>query len=397
MSHTSPTEKPALLGGTPVVSEGPPPWPISDAVIASVFMRLQSSGAWGKYHAEHTQELISTLQEQYQTEQVLLTSSGTAAVELALRGLNVGAEDEVILAAYEFKANFTNVALLGATPVLVDIDRESGQLDVDQVAAAFSARTKAILTSHLHGGKVDMVRLRSLADEHNIAIIEDCCQVSSCAKIDGCVAGSFGDVAVLSFGGSKILTSGRGGAVLTNRADIAQRIRLYNQRGNEAYPLSEMQAAVLVPQLNLLEERHQRRMVGAEFIREVTRNGACVRPFSQRPNTIPDYYKLGMWYDETLMDGLSRDQFCVAMRAEGIPIDSGFSSLHRTHARRRFRQVGELDNADYAHGAVVVLHHPFLLNGQQAANQFREALDKIQEHATILSAALIPQSESGRD
>lgn len=385
MSESLPRETPALLGGTPVVSKGPPPWPISDAATASAFARLQLSGAWGKYHAEHTQELISTLQKQYQTEQVILTSSGTAAIELALRGLNLSQDDEVILAAYDFKANFTNIALLGATPVLVEIDPESGQLDVDQASAAISSKTKVILTSHLHGGMVDMVRLRSLADKHSIAIVEDCCQVSSRAKIDNCITGNFGDVAVLSFGGSKLLTSGRGGAVLTNRADIAQRIRLYNQRGNEAYPLSEMQAAVLVPQLDQLEKRHQIRTTGAESIREVLMTETCLRPFSCQPNTISDYYKLGMWYNETLMNGLSRDLFCKAMQAEGVPLHPGFASLHRIHARRRFRQVGKLVHADSAHDSVVILHHPFLLNGQQAAHQFREALDKIQVHATILA------------
>ncbi len=384
MSENSPTEKPALLGGAPVVSEGPSPWPISDEAIANVFARLQSSGAWGQYHAEHTQDLISNFRQQYQAEQIILTSSGTSAVELALRGLNVSQDDEVILAAYDFKANFTNVVLLGATPVLVDIDRESGQLDVDQVAAAISSKTKAILTSHLHGGMVDMVWLRNLADERDIPIIEDCCQVSSRAVIDGRVAGSFGDVAVLSFGGSKLLTSGRGGAVLTNRADIAQRIRLYNERGNEAYPLSEMQAAVLVSQLDQIEERHRRRLIGAESITEALGSETCLRPFTRCPKAISDYYKFGMWYHETLMGGLSRDLFCRAMQAEGVPLYPGFAALHRIHARRRFRQVGELENASYAHDSVVILHHPFLLKGRQAANQFREALDKIQEHATIL-------------
>ena len=96
---------------------------------------------------------------------VTLCCSGTAAVELALRGLGVAVGDEVVMAGYDFKSNFTNVNLLRATPVLVDVRTADFQLDVDQIRAAVTSRTKAVVASHLQGGVVDMFRLRKVADE----------------------------------------------------------------------------------------------------------------------------------------------------------------------------------------------------------------------------------------
>ncbi len=144
-----------------------------------------------------------------------------------------------------------------------------------------------------------------------------------------------------------------------------------------------MQAAVLVPQLNQLEKRFQQRAEAAKAIRDSFQQNA-LRPFSLSPNTIADYYKLGFWYDANSFSDLSRETFCQAMRAEGIPIDPGFAALHRIHSRRRFRQSGTLEQADVAHDSIVILHHPFLLQGAVAASQLQLACGKIKEHATEL-------------
>lgn len=374
----------ALSGGSPVVPGETPGWPDAGLNIAAVFQELQQSGAWGKYHADFTGRLEDLLRRSIGLEHVILSSSGTSAVELALRGLKVGEGDEVILAAYDFKANFTNVSLLGAQPLLVDIRSEDGQLDVAAVENAISEKTRAVIASHLHGGMVEMQRLRNVADAHQIAIIEDCCQLSPHARIDGRVVGQSGDVAVFSFGGSKLFTSGRGGALLTDRADIAQRVRLFMNRGNVAYPLSEMQAAVLIPQFDRLPELAGTRTQAVDAIRCQVKDDSGLRPFPVASNNVPDFYKLGFWYDSEVFGGISRESFCSAMRAEGIPIDPGFGALHRIHSRSRFRKAGDLMTADRAHDSLVVLHHPFLLWGPVAAEYFLQGVDKIKRFATIL-------------
>ena len=398
-------DSPALLGGTPVRPAGPPIWPRRMGQTDAVLEALRDTGDWGRYHGPHCQSLIVALTQSLQLEHAQLCASGTAAVELALRGLSMGAGDEVVLSAYDFKANFTNVVLLGAVPVLVDCRGDDAQLDVSLVEAACTDKTKAVIASHLQGGLVDMQALREIADRRGIAIVEDACQAPG-AMVAGRPAGAWGDVATLSFGGSKLVTAGRGGAVLTSRAEIAQRIRLYTQRGNEAYPLSEMQAALLLPQWMRLEQDNA---VRAKVVAEL-RDLPGLAVFSERAGggeglarmATPDYacprsgersdayYKLGFWYDAGAFEGLPRERFCRAMRAEGIALDPGFAGLHQIHARRRFRTSGELTQATRACASVVMLHHPLLLEEVTAARDFRAALDKIARHASQLRYAQLP-------
>lgn len=384
--------QPAILGGSPVRAAGFPAWPPNDPEIAEALESAFGDGSWGRYHGPHTTGLVEALAEFHQCEHVVLCSSGTAAVELALRGLQVGPSDGVLLGAYDFKGNFQDVLAVGARPQLVDVRRENCTVDVEQLAGACTASTKAVLVSHLHGGVAALPKIQSVADERGIPVIEDACQMPG-AFVAGRRAGLWGRAGTLSFGGSKLLTAGRGGAVLTNDAALVQRIRLYTQRGNEAYPLSELQAAVLLPQLKRLDARNAQR---AECVRILTTrlpsdsgllaftNPEEVIPGSE---TLPAYYKLGFWYDPACWSGLTRDSFVKAMRAEGIPIDVGFRALHLIHGRRRFEVRSQLECAARADEQVLVLHHPLLLEGQQGADDFLDAAAKIKREAPRIQKA----------
>jgi dTDP-4-amino-4,6-dideoxygalactose transaminase len=375
---------PAILGGIPIRPQGPPEWPLVDPEVARVIHQLALSGDWGRYHGPHTEALKERLQDLHQVSSAVLTCSGTSAIELALRGVRVQPGDEVILSAYDFKANFTNVLLLGARPVLVDLNPKSGQLDVEQVALAITEKTRGVLASHLHGAAVDMPRLAEITRHAGIPLIEDACQMSL-ARVHGRPAGCWGDVGVISFGGSKLLTAGRGGAILTSRDDILQRMKLYTQRGNDAYPLSEMQAAVVLPQIDALPARRHSR---ADFVSALAARLADhpgLRLFqSSGSGTELDYYKLGIWYEPQAFEGITREQFCIAMRREGVPLDPGFRSLHRVHARGRYRSPGSLAVAELADERVMTLHHPFLLEGATGVEEFVAAVDRLQEHASMI-------------
>jgi dTDP-4-amino-4,6-dideoxygalactose transaminase len=326
----------------------------------------------------------------YDDASVILCSSGTAAVELALRALKVGDGDEVVMAAYDFKSNFTNVLTIGATPVLVDVRADDWQLDADNSAAAIGPRTAAILVAHLHGGLVEMPRIRAIADERGLPVIEDACQAHG-ATVCGRPAGTWGDVGVFSFGGSKLLTCGRGGALITRRDDVVQRLRLYTQRGNEAYPLSEMQAAVLLPQWVQLAEQTRRRAENVALLAELLGDAHGLRMLRSMPgDSQAAYYKVGFQYDPTAFDGLPRDRFCEALRAEGIAADPGFRGLHLIHARGRFRAGGELLQATDADARCITLHHPILLGDRGDMDQIAAAVDKIRRHATMVKAVSGP-------
>lgn len=353
----------------------PPVWPLPDEAVEAALRRAFADGSWGKYHGPNCRELSGRLAALHGCEHVVLTCSGTAAVELALRGLRVGPGDEVILSAYDFEGNFKNVLVVGAKPVLVDVDSVSGQLDTDQLEAARSPQTKAIIASHLHGGVVAMPAVRAFADQHQIAVVEDACQMPG-AMVHGRVAGTWGDVGVLSFGGSKLLTAGRGGALFTRDAEIAQRIRVQTQRGNDAYPLSELQAAVLVPQLDRLAERNQLRGDNVSRLLRLLDDVVGLRCFvgaEPSSDSSPGFYKLGFWFDAAAF-GCSRDDFAGAMRAAGVAFDLGFRALHCTHARGRFRAVNDLPHATRADEAIVVLHHPVLLGADEDLQAIHAAI-----------------------
>lgn len=379
---------PAILGGIPIRPGGPPTWPGDWADVQEAVEQCLRDGSWGRYHASNCEALTSALSEFHAVSEVMLCSSGTAAIELALRAAKVEPGDEVVMAAYDFKANFQNILMLGATPVLVDLDPLSWQIDVDQIEAGITDKTRAIIVSHLHGAYVSIERVLKIAESRGLTVIEDACQATG-AILESRRAGTTGHIGVLSFGGSKLLTSGRGGAVLTNNPELAQRIRLYTKRGNEAYPLSELQAAALVPQLTKLDSRNRIRCESVRALTQLLRESdAGLQPLldlaSLAAGDCPAFYKVGLQYDASKCAGLNRDRYCEAVRAEGVALDPGFRSLHRIHSKRRFRAIGTLDTADAADEGIVVLHHPLLLEGPESAQQFVDAAMRIQASAESL-------------
>ncbi|QDU26952.1 L-glutamine:scyllo-inosose aminotransferase [Anatilimnocola aggregata] len=366
----------------PAFPAGPPTWPLLDDDVRAAMLACYASGDWGRYEGAHSAAFVQALAEKFQTEQAILCASGTIAVELALRGLKVGAGDEVILAGYDFPGNFRAIEAVGARPVLIDVVKNGWTIDLQQLAAAKAATTKAVIASHLHGHLAPMRALLEQAHSLGLKVLEDACQVPG-ALIGGRPAGSWGDVGVLSFGGSKLLTAGRGGAILTSQADVAQRIRSFTFRGNEAYPLSELQAAVLLPQLDKLAARtHTRAVAAARLIEELRDVSKLQAGPANDPADLSAFYKVA-WRYQTAEGGVqpdcsnpSRDRLICALQAEGIAIDAGFRGFNKRSANR-CRVVGELSQAQAAAEATLVLHHPILLQNQEQTALLAATIRKV--------------------
>jgi dTDP-4-amino-4,6-dideoxygalactose transaminase len=375
---------PALLGGPPVRPEGPPPWPPADPDVLAALRAAHADGSWGQYLGPSVTRLEERLAHVHGVAHVATCASGTLAVEVALRAVGVGAGDEVILAAYEFEPSFLCVHNIGARPVLVDISPTSAGIDPARVEAAASPATRAILASHLHGGLVPMSEIMTVAGRIGVPVLEDACQATG-ATVERRPAGTWGDVGVLSFGGSKLLTAGRGGAILTRRADVFQRARLALGRGVQQWaPLSELQAAVLLPQLDKLPAMTALRQHRAATLLERIRDIPGLRPFGPAPaDSRPAYYKLGFYLDESEF-GLPQDLFVKALRAEGIAFDAGFRALHVGRSAGRYRAAGSLANAEAAGKIVVALHHPVLALGEGDVEQVAAALRKTYRNAARL-------------
>jgi len=203
-------------------------------------------------------------------------ASGTDAVLLALRALGVGPGDEVITVAHTAVATVAAIALAGATPCFVDIDTATYTLDPGRLEAAITPRTRAIVPVHLYGAPADMQPILAIAQAHGLLVIEDCAQAHG-ATTDGGRVGTLGDAAAFSFYPTKNLGAlGDGGAVVTKRPEVAERLRLLRQYGwRERYVsdiegynsrLDELQAAILRVRLRHLDaENAARRRLAAQY------------------------------------------------------------------------------------------------------------------------------------
>lgn len=387
MSKPADPSLPAILGGTLLRPAGPPAWPPAWEEVSLALKQSLEAGSWGLYHGPNTRLLKERLAAYHACEFVELCCSGTFAIELALRALQIGAGDEVIMAGYDFIGNFNDIVAVGARPVLIDLDPQNWNLAPSLIAEAVSPHTRAILVSHLHGGVVAMEKVIAVAREHGLPVIEDACQMPG-AVIEGRKAGAWGDIGVISFGGSKLLSAGRGGALLTSSPTIKQRVQLYCNRGNHAYPLSELQATVLLPQLERLDERNRQRSLSVAQLKDGLSEVTGLRFLLNQTAASPGYYKLGFQYNAEAFGKLAREKFVRAAQAEGIEFNIGFRALHLCRSPRRFRKVGELTAATLADANMLVLHHPILLEDDEALAQVVSCLQKLRHWAEAIEQAL---------
>jgi len=367
-----------------------PPLALPAEQLLEVFRQLTADGSWQRYSGQHGTALQQALLTRHNRQHCHLCCSGTAAMELALRAAGVQVGDEVILCAYDFKSNFINVLQLGARPVLVDTLPNQPVLDTAAVAAAITPATRAIIASHLHGLAAPLSQLQQITGERGIVLIEDACQNPG-ACLEGQPAGARGDLAILSFGGSKLLTAGRGGAVLTNNPQFAQRITLFTQRGNDAWPLSEMQAAVLLPQLHRLDQQNQIRAAAVRQLQSALAGSPAVSlllspEFHSTPPTSDGRATAAFYKTALLLNSgpTARNELAAACLKRGIPLHPGFTALHTTHAKSRFINHGSLENAARLAERLLVLHHSALL---LPANSLLQMAQEIRTLAELRNTA----------
>ncbi len=194
----------------------------------------------------------------------IAVSNGTVALHLALVALGVGKGDEVIVPDLTFAATINAVIHAGATPVIVDIERDSWCIDPAEIEKAITPRTKAIIPVHIYGQPCDMRKIMKIARQHNLLVIEDCAEAHG-AEFEGQKVGSFGDVGCFSFFANKVITTGEGGMCLTSNPILAEKMRLLRDHGmNKSkrywhdcigfnYRMTNLQAAIGLAQLERID------------------------------------------------------------------------------------------------------------------------------------------------
>jgi dTDP-4-amino-4,6-dideoxygalactose transaminase len=250
-------------------------------------------------------------------------NSGTDALYLALRAFDIGAGDEVITTSFTFIATSEVVSAVGAKPVFVDVDANTYNLNLQQVAAAITAKTKAIIPVHLFGQPVDMTALMELAKQHNIKIIEDCAQ-STGATWDGKKVGSIGDIGCFSFYPTKNLGGcGDGGAITTNNPEIAARMRVIKNHGqSDQYHYNEIgvnsrldciQAVILQIKLRYLDNWNgKRRAIASRYHQFLSQVPGIITPQELTGGE-------GVWnqYTIRILDG-KREEVRQKLQEQGV-------------------------------------------------------------------------------
>jgi dTDP-3-amino-3,4,6-trideoxy-alpha-D-glucose transaminase len=223
-----------------------------------------------------------------ETEHAIGVSSGTTALELALRGLGIGPGDEVIVPTYTFIATAEAVSTVGATPRLVDVDPDTGLITAAIVEEALTPLTRAVIPVHLFGRPVEMDPIVGLCRKREIAVIEDACQAHG-ARYRGHRVGSLGDAGCFSFYPTKNLGGwGDGGALVTGNADLAEKIRLLRSHGEATrnhhelitgtHRLDALQAAILEVKLAHLDEWNEKRRMAAASLSTGLAGSSLVLP-----------------------------------------------------------------------------------------------------------------------
>lgn len=261
---------------------------------------------------------------------VIPCGNGTDALQVALMALGLQRGDEVITSTFTFIASAEVIALLGLTPVLVDVDPDTFNLDVQAVGKAVTPHTKAIIPVHLFGQCADMEPLMALAQKHHLAIVEDACQAigSTYRFSDGrvCKAGTMGDFGCTSFFPSKNLGGyGDGGALFTNSDELAQKargivnhgmfVRYYHEMVGVNSRLDSIQAAILDVKLRHLDAYADARRKAAAYYNQAFRSCEGIQCPRTAPNTEHVFHQYTL-----LLKTADRDKVIAFMNNRNIPV-----------------------------------------------------------------------------
>jgi perosamine synthetase len=319
-------------------------------------------------------------------------SSGTSALHLCIRALGISDGDEVIVPSFAFIAVANAVRYEHAIPVFVDVESRTLNLDPERVEAAVTSRTKAIILVHTFGVPAEMDRLLEVSKRHGLAVIEDACEAIG-AEYCGKKVGTFGDVAAFAFYPNKQITTGEGGAVVTNNVQFARRVRSLRNQGIGApgawlahtelgynYRLSEMNCALGISQLERLNAILERR----ESIARHYNSRLSLVPQLRRPALLLPNRKIS-WFVYVVRLGedfseIHRDWIYEEMKGLGIALGRYFGPIHLQPAYYSSEDKPKLTVTEFEAQRTLAL--PFF-------NQIRdEQVDEVSESLGRLCRAL---------
>jgi dTDP-4-amino-4,6-dideoxygalactose transaminase len=406
-------------------------WPLVDDATVDAVTDVLRSARWNRRRGgTRTEEFEQQFARFHDCDYGLCVSSGTAALEVAVRASGVEIGDEVIVPPYSFMATASAPLQVGAVPVFVDIDPETYNINPALIEQHITEKTRAIFAVHFGGMAADMDAINAIARKHNLLVLEDCAHAHGGMHAQGKL-GSLGDAAGWSFQASKNLTSGEGGCLTTNNEEIYKRavyahdfwrshVDLEDDDLNDPvdtqfpvlswnYRMSEIMGAILHSQLGNLEDWAARRDENFRYLTgrlaEIEGLGNVrIDPFVKR-NAL--HLFLFKYLDADAFGGASREVVAKAVAAEGVPCSIGYvrplhkhplfqNALHgslrsgfplTSHYYGRemdYRQVECPEAERLCREETLWMGHPPFLGATQDMDDIADAFIKVQENAAEL-------------
>jgi len=414
-------DKPALLGGTPVHAGRWPSWPEWRESWEPSVLQVLRSGHWYRGSSgEQVPRFEAAYAELLGAKRCLATASGTTALIVGMHVLDVDAGDEVIVSPFTFVASYNAILFHKALPVLADTDPATMTMDPASIESRITERTRAVMPVHIYGMPCDMDPIMAVARKHRLAVIEDACQ-AWLAEYKGRKCGTIGDLGCFSFQNSKHLPSGEGGAITANSDDLIDRAGSFHDCGRPHgqfkgprpnftrggnFRMQHFQAAMLLQQLDKLREDTARRRENAARLSASLTGIPGIVPARLPENSQAVWHLYAFRYDADQFQGLPREKFIAAMRAEGIPCSTGYQEqyfdglLDEAIASRGFTRLfsaqrlkeyrdsfHELKGNRQVCATTVAITQNLLLARPDDIDHIAEAIRKIQLHGAEISRA----------
>lgn len=329
----------AITGGEPLRKTPFTTWPIATKQISQALDDVLTSSKWGgqPFPGKYAVSFAKRFAEMHTAKYGQCVNTGTVAIQAALKAIGVRPGDEVLVPAYTWEGTVGPVLLVNAVPVFVDVDPDTYCMDAKLIEKAITPKTKAVLPVHLGMRFADMDEILRIAAKHKIKVIEDCAHAHG-GMWKGKGAGSMGEIGCFSFQSSKLITSGEGGAVITNNLEYMELVQSYINAGRASvtdkfhhriigfnYRMGEFQAAVLCAQLDGLPEQaaiRERAMRRLEAKLKNTDAIGLLKPDPRITRLAPYGYVLKYYSDKA--SDIPRAEFVAALQEEGVPCDGLF-------------------------------------------------------------------------
>jgi len=364
------TSRPAILGGPSAWNKARwVKWPIwIPETDEKRVLEVLRSGVWSR--ASVVSEFEKVWSETLGAKRTLLVSNGTNALIVTLNQLDIKAGDEVLVPPYTFISTVQAILMNGAMPIFVDIDPDTYQIDPAKIEAKITPRTKAILPVHILGMPADMPRIMEIAKRHNLLVVEDACQ-APLTEINNQKVGTIGHAGCFSFQNSKNIPIGEGGAVVSNDEAFIDRCFSFQNLGlpygtavgtfnagsvriGTKVRLTEYQAAIGLAQLQRLDEQTTIRENNAAYLKSKIENIPGIIPYKTYDSaTRISFHLFSFRYKKEFFQGLSRNAFMQALRAEGVPCSGGYTPLNKQEflkeafASKNYKRMYHKDMLDY--------------------------------------------------